>query len=324
MRGVVMEIAELKAYTNRVKELESAVYTQTQLMTEHEKILNSKRPKYPNRRQILEPIEPKRESFISEQPKVELGAWYFWLAVCAAVLLYSFSIMDEYSSVAGFLLMASIGFGVFFSICLKKDIEEKQSNEYRNERAEREYSDAVNRYHKLMEEYKKQSAQAVSEHNSECNKYYAALRQYDEKSQSLMHRHKECLDSIKQALQDLYNKDVIFPKYRNFVAISAISEYLSSGRCYSLEGPDGAYNLYEMELRQNIVIGQLSSIVNNLEQIRSNQYSLYEELTESNRVIKDITYELRTLNETTKLNAYFNGVAVKIAASPTVVHGIIY
>ena len=130
------------------------------------------------------------------------------------------------------------------------------------------------------------------------------------------------LVALEEALQAVYDENVIFPKYRNFVAITTINEYLMSGRCSELEGPNGAYNLYEMELRQNIVIAQLSSIVDNLEQIRNNQFSLYEELRESNRTINALLDEAREMKQSAKLTTYFAGVTALAAMSPTYYIGI--
>ena len=78
-----------------------------------------------------------------------------------------------------------------------------------------------------------------------------------------------------------------------------------SGRCDTLEGADGAYNLYENELRQNLVIGQLSQVVENLEQVKNNQYTLYDELQKSNTMVNEIINQLDELNNETKLNTYY-------------------
>lgn len=61
-------------------------------------------------------------------------------------------------------------------------------------------------------------------------------------------------------------------------------EYLASGRCYSLEGHEGAYNIYENELRQNTIINQLDGITSKLDSIKSNQYLLYNSITEANNI----------------------------------------
>lgn len=89
----------------------------------------------------------------------------------------------------------------------------------------------------------------------------------------------------------LYNVDVIFGKYRDIVALSTFYEYLSSGRCTKLEGADGAYNLYEAECRANMIISQLSKVIQLLEKIKENQYMLYD-------VLQSIEAKLSTLNST--------------------------
>ena len=71
-----------------------------------------------------------------------------------------------------------------------------------------------------------------------------------------------------------------------------------------------------MEMRQNIVIGQLSNIVSNLEQIRDGQYMLYQELSRANKTIDSILDEARLTSRNTKLTAYFAGVTALIEASP--------
>ena len=133
-----------------------------------------------------------------------------------------------------------------------------------------------------------------------------------------MNKHKKALSQLETALANTYNENIIFPKYRNLVAISAINEYLLSERCTQLEGADGAYNLYEMELRQNIVIDKLSAIVSDLEQIKQNQYSLYKELRKSNATIDDILTETKETSRNTKLTAYFSAITALAETSPKV------
>lgn len=76
----------------------------------------------------------------------------------------------------------------------------------------------------------------------------------------------------------LYAFNIIFSKYRNIVAISTFYEYLMTGRCSSLEGADGAYNLYESECRADMIISQLSVVIESLEQVKQNQYLIYSAL----------------------------------------------
>ena len=138
-----------------------------------------------------------------------------------------------------------------------------------------------------------------------------------------MRQHEAALSCLKESVEKMYEANIIFPKYRNLVAITAINEYLLSGRCDKLEGPDGAYNLYEMELRQNIIVSQLSNIIENLEQIKNNQFSLYQEIQKTNCIIGEILTEARQTNQSSKLTAYFAEVIALAETSPKYYHGII-
>ena len=64
-----------------------------------------------------------------------------------------------------------------------------------------------------------------------------------------------------------------------------------SGRCTSLTGADGAYNIYESEIRMNRVIAQLDTVISSLEEIKQNQYMMYQEM-------RSISASLQSLNTT--------------------------
>lgn len=99
---------------------------------------------------------------------------------------------------------------------------------------------------------------------------------------------RETLLKLYQARATLYSCNIIFDKYRNFVAISTFYEYLAAGRCEKLGGADGAYNLYESELRAEMIISELTKVVASLEEIKKNQFMLYKE-------IKNISSSLQSL-----------------------------
>ncbi len=93
-------------------------------------------------------------------------------------------------------------------------------------------------------------------------------------------KHKKRIDEIAKKINELYSYDVIYPKYRDYVAVSQMFEYIDAGRCTALEGAHGAYNLYESDIKANLVIQQLTQIVSGLEDVRKNQGALYAELKE--------------------------------------------
>ena len=72
------------------------------------------------------------------------------------------------------------------------------------------------------------------------------------------------LEETQDTLLQMYSLDVIFPKYRNIIAVSSFYEYLLSGRCDKLEG---AYNIFESELRMNLIINKIDDVIKHLEKI---------------------------------------------------------
>ena len=102
----------------------------------------------------------------------------------------------------------------------------------------------------------------------------------------------ELLASLFKQKNQLYATEIIYGKYRDLAAVTSFYEYLLSGRCEALDGVNGCYNLYESELRANIIINKLDAIGDSLEQIKGNQYMLYSQLSQINT-------ELNTLNSTT-------------------------
>ena len=94
-----------------------------------------------------------------------------------------------------------------------------------------------------------------------------------------------------------YQADIIFEKYRNMPAVTTIYEYLMAGRCSHLEGTDGAYNLYESELRANTIISKLDVVIEKLEEIKQAQYMLCSILQRVSTTLRSIDKKLDTACE---------------------------
>ena len=101
----------------------------------------------------------------------------------------------------------------------------------------------------------------------------------------------------RQELNELYTQNLIHPKYRNFVAVSQICEYFETGRCDTLTGPNGAYNLFEAELRANVIIIKLDNILEKLDDIKSMQYMIYEAIMTTNSLLGSISNELSQVTD---------------------------
>lgn len=112
------------------------------------------------------------------------------------------------------------------------------------------------------------------------------------------------ISNSEKLLTQLYAQDIIHPKYRNFLAIAQIYEYFDTGRCIELVGANGAYNLYEQELRQNTIIDRLDVIVSQLQMLNRTMAYVASAISESNSILRNISSTLRSIDANTALTAY--------------------
>lgn len=192
------------------------------------------------------------------------------------------------------------------------------------------YEKAVENYKKSIEEYNKRCSEienVLNENKANEKKYQDALAKEELRIEKIQSEAKEKIETIKSSLEHqevevitpnmvsyslvideiekaeqslqkayeirnkMYASNVVFDKYRNLAAVATFYEYLASGRSVTLEGTEGAYNIYENELRANLIIGQLSQVIISLEKIQANQYLLYSAISDTNR-------QLNLLNDT--------------------------
>ena len=187
------------------------------------------------------------------------------------------------------------------------------------------YKEAMTLYANELKNYKKQVEELKVELLSEYDREYETaldmlnekkpptakhyeLKQKDFVANCSAKRYQTLLDfeikrakkAIKECVKvrhQLYGTSIIYPKYQSYVPISTICEYFESGRCDSLEGATGAYNLFEEEVRSNEIISQLVNINNSLEQIKANQFMLYTELVNINKNLETIQESLTNLSD---------------------------
>lgn len=309
---------DLKAYTSRAVELEAAIYTQKKLMTAYDNAVKRDYPVAPKMHVPTAPTKPNESDFVKPYQKTPLLTGICVVVVLIALLMLITAIKFDEMTIGYFLwIILGIAAAAFLII----DIVGRVNHTKVMQQQEEVYSQAMKQYTNNAARYTAEVNQAQENYKRALQAYGDKTNQYILASKAIMQQHKATLIGLENALQELYNANVIFPKYREMVAISAINEYLLSGRCSELEGQAGAYNLYEMELRQNIIIGQLSNIISNLEQIRNNQYTLYQELVKANDTVNGILHSVRGVEENTRLTAYFAEVNAIIAAAPRITIG---
>jgi len=93
------------------------------------------------------------------------------------------------------------------------------------------------------------------------------------------------LEQTKGVLRKLYSLDILHASYRNMVAVASIYQYYDTGRCTTLKGHEGAYNLFENERRMNMIISQLNIVIEKLDEIKASQFALYSAIKDGNRKI---------------------------------------
>lgn len=98
-----------------------------------------------------------------------------------------------------------------------------------------------------------------------------------------------------QILNNFYSKNIIYPKYRGLVPIAAFYEYFNSGICDTLTGHEGAYNIYETEIRMNIIIAKLDDVIYRLDEIRDRQYALYDAIENADVVVNNMNNTINGL-----------------------------
>ena len=157
----------------------------------------------------------------------------------------------------------------------------------------------------------------IREKNSEKEaQYQNAMSEWRDSNEKAHEYFSKPLSETQAVLDKLYSVDVIYPKYHTLPALTSIYEYLVTGRCEELSGAHGAYNLYEDEIRKDTIISQLNTVIENLEQIKQNQYMLYEQvkgIQQNTRAIAAELYQIKgntaCLTDLAALTAFYSGVA---------------
>ncbi len=329
-----LESNQLRDYVRQIKDLESSCHSQDETITKVQADFNDYKNAKPEKRIInapelktvskpakpIEPAEPNR--------KLLHRAILFFL-LSALVIVIFIKIWDQlgfkYNYLEGFekILLKNLPWVV---IIISGFLGFKYLIDWIRERTR--YNNDMPHYKLLLsayEEYPSKKAQAIEEYEAELADYNRFIKENDDEfaeniknyqntcseSEQVINELQTVYDSTKNTLKRLYDFDVVFPKYRSFVAMATISEYLESGRCTTLTGPDGAYNLYESELRQNRVISRLDTIAEQIELVKDNQYLLYTELKKANQISEHIATEVRNLADVSHRIAVHSAITAR-------------
>jgi hypothetical protein len=326
-----MTTQKLTEYLKYVSQLETSVYKQTEVRNRAKKALNKPivRKATVTKPQKIDISQPIPVTIIDAFKNVltnSLAVAAMIGAVCFVLLLLSFTISDE--ELKGiWITMFLIGVLTTWGIWVLKALPyySKQKKEYSKKLRDYEFGlkQVQAKYKQDMQVYEANEKIATEKYNAAVQKAEKAFRDASVEVAKL----DKPLTETQTLLNRIYAMDIIFPKYRNMIAMCTIYEYFASGRCTELTGPTGAYNLYESELRQNIIINQLELVNANLEQIRQNQYMLYQSIAETNRALNDISASVKGLLMVTsdiavssRITAFCSQVTAANATAQTAMH----
>ena len=282
---------ELIQYFGDAIALETEIVTQENLVSQFEAMSENKKPVLVERK--VQAARPDADGF-----DTETNAATFFLVTFTSIFL--FTQLMEFSAVEPS-FFSLIGMAIFNGIILAIYLPEKKKWEEKYSEQMDMYNEDCNLCRKENENRKEKFAYNQKCWEDSCTKMRATLE--------------KPLKETKENLEKVYAKNTIYPKYRNLPALTSIYEYYVTGRCEELSGPYGAYNLYEDEVRKDKIISQLNTVIANLEQIKQNQYKLYEQVCQIQSNTNRMVWELNAikgyvieLTNLTALNTYYNGV----------------
>lgn len=156
----------------------------------------------------------------------------------------------------------------------------------------------------------------VIEQNAHQKEVYSKqLTEWKNSKQRILNSMVEPFEKTNDIRNQLYAQGLIYQKYLNLPALTSIYEYFITGRCDDLTGPHGAYNMYEDEVRKDTVISQLNAVIENLDQIKQNQYMLYQQVKSIQQTTGAVLQELSqikgytiAMTELTALTAYYTAL----------------
>ena len=306
------------AYLNEVLSLETEIYSTKALMEYLESI---RIPIIDVPEKFVPPNKPARPS-MPKTPSMRAKPNATPASVLTGAVAWTQELLEERALLAGVMLLIAgifaafwfgslwlilllplLGVGGAYIVCFTIGLFVEQANV--------EYD--KNRYNTDLSDHRAQIQQNQLEYENHCRNILAAYKErcealqqafIERKNESLVNNqlaflfNKEInsakllleaqLIVVNTSLKNLHGMNVLYPKYRNLVAVSSIAEYLDSGRCDHIEGTNGAYNIYERELRLERITDKLDVIIEKLDQIKEMQYKLFIELSRANENLATI------------------------------------
>ena len=309
-----MTTVELTEYLGILLDMEKEQETETQLIEKVKIQVDAlgiaKEIEAPVRNVPEKPGEPLMGEIKNKKEIYNLTSNLTMVVILGVILLVVGFNMIGYGAVAlgvSFLGLVIAGGSFRYMQIL---ISEENETEEKNKKILAENSKKQKNYQERLHVYEHEYAQKTNEYENAYKEYKVKV---EEENKRLVKEEQEkaVLNTTLQqitvrkskgakALGKLYDMDVVYPKYRNLSMISSLYEYFASGRCSTLEGHEGAYNILEQEIRLDHIVLRLDQVIVNLEKIRQNQYMLYEAMQSVNANVSRLYGAVLTMNDNIK------------------------
>lgn len=293
-----MEKQHLIDYLTTVVELEKRCYEQRNILTK----LNKQHTAYKNPQLTTMKRDTRQEPEYNKEFYFHIAGSVTFIVVFSALFLFSsinslpgkmpiekiveaflFFIFSEFWSNLGHALVLGLTWGAILSILVFVIVLIFELSFHK-----KEFSKAKEKYienGKLLEEENAKIAKNNNRFVDLCN--YKADIMSDE--YQLV---KKEYNNTASLLQQYYDLNVIYPKYRNLVCVSSILEYFLSGRCETLTGHEGAYNILESDIKFGVIVSKLDTVIAKLDEIKTNQSLLYDSIQECNSNITKVSNDI--------------------------------
>lgn len=298
---------KLKEYIKRVLELESEVYMNNKLILAiNEKIEMLTNESYtPYEEEYVYELydEPKPIEFSSMEIFIVFTLTWLVGFVVGSIGKMIYVIVAEYG-----MTDADFGrilkFGAIFGICIGivsifiKAQKISKENKALIEETKIENNKIILQTDEINREIKERNKQIDEINKKKHIQVSAQIDYYKIQLKQL----EELRNTTENTLCKYYEKDIIYPKYRDLIAVASFNDYLSSGVCETLEGHEGCYNKYDLEVRLDTIINKMDIVLQKIDEIKKNQHSLYSEIKKCTNKIDDLLCNMSNFESDMILN----------------------
>ena len=291
-----MTTQNLKEYLGIILDLESNVYFQ-------QKLINDLQSRIRALKVQKESLTPPKKPKPPEKPEISYISVWTSLSIAAvgvAILLFAHYLSNNHHGFFAF-IVGFFGFIFVFSgvICgIVYGIEDHNENEqqkYAYSLSTKAYPSQLNNYNTMMESYQSESV-SLPQKIQYCNMLLEAIQRTQSRTNSI--------------LMQFYDYNIIYPKWRGFVNVSNLYDYIASGMCTSLEGPHGAYEQLMEDMRADRIITSIEAaknqILHAMNSIYLNQCAIINELqgidNKMNAISNNINLKFELIDKATQDN----------------------